>query len=253
MSSPLTSPPRPALARLAEVELRKMTDTRSGRWLLAVVGLLMTATVVVMVFVARPEHRAFADLAAAAPVAGHLLIPVVGVLSVTAEWSHRTALTTFGLIPDRTRVAVAKILAALALAAAVLATGLLLAVAGRILAAAAGRGAGGWALPGTEFTESLIGMGIGVTSGVAFGMLFMNAPLAIVLMFLVPIGIGTLVEAVSALRPVEDWVDHSASLHAVLDSGVTAERLGRLAVGLAIWVVVPLAAGLVRLRRREIR
>lgn len=45
-------------------------------------------------------------------------MPVVGILLVTSEWSQRTAITTFTLVPQHGRVLTAKLLAALVLSAA---------------------------------------------------------------------------------------------------------------------------------------
>jgi ABC-type transport system involved in multi-copper enzyme maturation permease subunit len=47
-----------------------------------------------------------------------ILLPVLGILSVTSEWSQRTALTTFTLVPNRFRVIGAKIAAVAVLAVA---------------------------------------------------------------------------------------------------------------------------------------
>ena len=43
-----------------------------------------------------------------------VLLPVLGILLVTSEWSQRTALTTFTLVPQRERIAVAKLAAGVA-------------------------------------------------------------------------------------------------------------------------------------------
>ena len=50
---------RPASRRLTVVELRKMTDTRAGFWLLLAVGVLIIAAVVVIVVcrATRPTTR----------------------------------------------------------------------------------------------------------------------------------------------------------------------------------------------------
>ena len=42
-----------------------------------------------------------------------LLLPVLGILLVTSEWSQRTALVSFTLMPVRGRVLLAKVLASL--------------------------------------------------------------------------------------------------------------------------------------------
>lgn len=40
-----------------------------------------------------------------------IFLPVIGIIAVTGEWSQRTALTTFTLVPRRWRIVVAKIVA----------------------------------------------------------------------------------------------------------------------------------------------
>ena len=47
--------PRPPLTRLSRVELRKMYDTRAGKWLLAAIGAL-TVAVEVFVFTGGSER-----------------------------------------------------------------------------------------------------------------------------------------------------------------------------------------------------
>jgi hypothetical protein len=46
-----------------------------------------------------------------------ILLPILGILSVTSEWSQRTTLLTFALVPRRERVTAAKALAACLLGA----------------------------------------------------------------------------------------------------------------------------------------
>ena len=84
-----------------------MVDTRAGKWLLGLTVLLASAAS------SRPDRRrgSMADSYLTAPSLASVLLPVVGVLLVTSEWSQRTALLTFVMVPDRNRVALAKALA----------------------------------------------------------------------------------------------------------------------------------------------
>ena len=59
-----------------------------------------------------------------------LLLPIVGILLVTSEWSQRTAQVTFTLVPRRGRVLAAKVSASVVLALVAFALALVLAVAG---------------------------------------------------------------------------------------------------------------------------
>jgi ABC-2 type transport system permease protein len=118
MSALAAAPPAgPSLVRLTGIELRKMVDTRSGRWLLATVALLIAATIVISVLVGEADlHRLDGMFEfALAPIG--ILLPILGILSVTSEWSQRTTLLTFALVPRRERVTAAKALAACLLGA----------------------------------------------------------------------------------------------------------------------------------------
>src|SRR3712207_7919978 len=94
---------RPApLGRLVLIELRKAVDTRAARWLLAVAALVCLAVgVLQMTLEADLLQRSVNGAFLAQHGIAFLLLPVVGILLVTTEWSRRTALTTYALVPRR--------------------------------------------------------------------------------------------------------------------------------------------------------
>ena len=53
--------PQVPLGRLVQVELRKLTDTRAGRWLLLTIALLTAAVVTIFLFAAPPEVTVVED------------------------------------------------------------------------------------------------------------------------------------------------------------------------------------------------
>ena len=67
-----------------------------------------------------------------------ILLPVLGILTVTSEWSQRTALTTFALVPARSRVVGAKLAAGMIIALASLGASGLIAAAVNLVAMAIG-------------------------------------------------------------------------------------------------------------------
>src|SRR5687767_9942655 len=91
--------------RLVAVETRKLFDTRSGMTLAAILVALTVAAVAARGAVAGPSLE---KLIGTAGIGFGTLLPVLGILSVTGEWSHRTVLTTFALEPRRVRVLAAK-------------------------------------------------------------------------------------------------------------------------------------------------
>ena len=105
----------PSLPQLVRVELRKSYDTRAGRWLLLAIGLAALGVVAISLFV-EDAPKTFADLFSFTQLPVGILLPVLGILLVTSEWSQRTAMTTFTLVPRRSRVLTAKVLAASVLA-----------------------------------------------------------------------------------------------------------------------------------------
>ena len=126
---------------------------------------------------------------------------MLGILAVTSEWGQRTGLTTFALVPERGRVVAAKILAA---------TGLAIYAVTRLPAHRRDRqpvrrrqlGPAAVALARGALFEL-----INVLIGVAFGLVFMQSALAIVLYFILPMAWAILGESIGALDKPADWLD----------------------------------------------
>ena len=74
-----------------------MADTRAGFWLLVIVA-RSPPIVTIRCSPARPPTGRRVALRACC--GRSLLLPVLGILLVTSEWSQRTALTTFALVPS---------------------------------------------------------------------------------------------------------------------------------------------------------
>ena len=106
---------RPGLGRLVAVELRKMVDTRAGFWLQVAMVALTVVVVVVRLLVGDAAHHTFQSVLNVGLQPAAVLLAVVGILLVTSEWSQRTGLITFALVPVRSRVLAAKLLASLVL------------------------------------------------------------------------------------------------------------------------------------------
>jgi ABC-2 type transport system permease protein len=247
-----TAVTRPSIGRLTLVEVRKMTDTRAGFWLLAVTALAYAALVVVLLIAADPPDLTFYGMFQATLLPSGVLLPVIGILAVTSEWTQRGALTTFTLVPERERVAAAKLLAGFVLAGASVAAGLLFAAVGNAVGMAFFDGDGSWRLTAGALGSAVLFQLINMTIGVAFGMLLMNSALAIVLYFLLPTVWSVLTNMISALRTPAEWLDLGITSQPLTDNTMSGSDWPRLAASVGVWLVVPLAAGLVRLLRREV-
>ena len=106
---------RPLLA----VELRKLTDTRSGRGLLAATLVAGDRRPRLEGHATPASRRRSTTTARGVATMVAFLTPLIGLLAMTSEWTQRTALTTFTLAPRRLPVLAAKYVAALALSLAV--------------------------------------------------------------------------------------------------------------------------------------
>ncbi|SBT52566.1 ABC transporter permease [Micromonospora auratinigra] len=241
----------PSPARLVGVELRKLADTRAGRWLLISIGLIAAVIVVVQLFVLDDAEKTFTAFFVPSLLPVGLLLPVLGILSITGEWSQRTALTTFALVPRRARVIAAKLAAVVLAALASVLVSLAVAAAGTLAARATG-GAGAWTLDWHLVPYAALFQVVNGLMGAGFGLLLLNTPLAIVTYLLLPTVWSILSAMIKALHRPAQWLDTSITLGPLLEAHVTAAQWGRLAVSLLVWLAVPLVAGLVRTLRREV-
>jgi ABC-2 type transport system permease protein len=243
-TAPLTHPP---LQRLTAVELRKMIDTRAGFWLLLLVGISAIALVVLVLAVGKPEDQTMKSLFSDSIQIISVLLPIVGLLLVTSEWSQRTALTTFTLVPERSRVVVAKFLAGSALAVVAVLICLAAAAAGNLIAG------GSWSFELSHLANGALYEVINMLGALALGLLLMHSALAIVTYFVLPTVVGIVVEVVSALHEPSEWFDPSKSMTPLAEGTMAGDDWAKLGVTVAIWVGVPLVLGLLRLRRHELK
>ena len=237
----------PRMPRLTAVELRKATDTRAGFWLLLLVVLSALAVVAIVLAAGDPEDQTFASLFGDCVGIVSVLLPIVGLLLVTSEWSQRTALTTFTLVPERTRVVVAKLLAGCALALVAVVACLAFAALGTLISGES------W-----SFTLSHLGQGaiyelFGMLSALALGLVIMHSAGAIVTYFVLPTVVGIVVEVVTALHGPAKWFDPNQSTGPLTDGTVHGAGWAHVAVTVGIWLVLPLVLGMLRLRRHELK
>lgn len=106
------APAQVPLVRLVGVELRKSFDTRSGRWLLASLGLAAVLTTGAIIAWAPADQLTYSQFTLAIGVPMTIILPIIAALSVTSEWTQRSGLATFTLVPHRGRVLLAKAIAA---------------------------------------------------------------------------------------------------------------------------------------------
>jgi ABC-type transport system involved in multi-copper enzyme maturation permease subunit len=232
-----------------------MVDTRAGLWLFVAMGLLTAAAVVLALVFAKPDELTFANLLGITLMPQGFLLPVLGILLITSEWSQRTGLVTFTLEPSRMKVVVAKTLAALLVGVLAVALGMVIAAAGNVVGAAVADGDGSWSFGLAGFENVSVLQVSAIVQGLAFGMLFMNSAAAVVTYFVLPIAFNIVFSIVSGLQDVAPWIDLGTAQSPLfeLDNAVGGEEWAQVAVTSVIWIVMPLAIGVVRLLRAELK
>ncbi|EHN10017.1 hypothetical protein PAI11_31780 [Patulibacter medicamentivorans] len=243
----------PSLARLTKVELRKAADTRAGRWLLISAVLIAAVVAVARALSGDVADRTFAGSLELTMLPLGILLPVIGILLVTSEWSQRTALTTFSLVPHRDRVAGSKILAALVLGLAAAVISVAMAAVGNIVGIVATEADGSWSMSASTLGQALLGQELNLLMGVGFGLLLMSPALAIVVFFALPTVFTILGSMISSLEKTFEWIDPNSAFDPLTDGSMHGDDWAKLLVCSLLWVGLPLAAGLWRLMRREVK
>jgi ABC-2 type transport system permease protein len=241
---------RPGLGRLTAVELRKMTDTRSGFWLLLTTAALTVAVVAIAGLTMEEQDRTLRNFVGVATVPISLLGPVVGILLVTSEWSQRTSLITFTLVPHRSRVLVAKLLAGTALS--LIAYQLCLAT-GLFATAVFGGDAGGtWSLSAALIFQNGLAVVLSLIAGVGFGAVLLASAPAIVLFFVLPTAWGAIGQ-IHAFEGAAKWLDQSRTMADMGEHALSGTEWARVATSVALWVLLPIVIGFWRVKRNDVR
>jgi hypothetical protein len=239
------------------VEVRKAFDTRSGFWLLVTIALAgLLATGAVLAF-ASDADLTYDNFAGAIGVPMTILLPVVAILAVTGEWSQRAGLTTFTLVPHRGRVIRAKLTVTVMIGLASMALALAVGALGNIV---------GTALMGVDtvwdlsFTSILYIVGadlIGMVVGFTLGILTRNSAGAIVAYFSYWFVLPTLSMVLAAnqswFEKAQPWVDFNYDQGKLYDGGFSGQDWAQLALTGTVWLLIPLAFGLWRVMRAEVK
>jgi ABC-2 type transport system permease protein len=248
MSTALPGRPGVPFSRTLQAELRKMVDTRAGRWMVIVMAAVAAIILAAFLIWGPAEDASFSGLLQLSTLPLAMLLPVLGIMAATAEWTQRTGLVTFTLEPRRGRVVLAKALAALLLAAIVL----VVAVAASALANVVG-GTGEWDLTAAAGGGLALALLIYVLQGVAFGLAFLNTPVAIVSALVLPMIWSIATTAVSALDDVGKWLNLDAVMQPLFAGEMAGQDWAQLATAGGVWVLLPLAIGTWRVLTREVK
>lgn len=252
--------------RLVAVELRKMTDTRAGRWLLGItLGVLVVAAGIVVIISLFDEQfsMTLSDWQGMLTFLTTMLVPTLAIMSVTQEWSQRTGLVTFALEPHRIRVILSKLVAVTLLALITLVLAAVIAVAGHAALAATGLDVS-WTIDGTDLAWTFYLQMVYFLMAFGLAMAILNTPGSIVVYYLVALILPNIVYGavyflLSWGPDVVPWIDLSYAVGAFrgempeVPSGTPDLGVGPIFSTLVIWVVLPMSIGLRRILRAELK
>jgi hypothetical protein len=255
---PKTSPPaRIPFTRVLRVELQKMFDTRSGFWLMvgiAVSAVIATAAVIVF---APDDQIVYDNFGAAIGIPMVLLLPVMGILSVTSEWSQRSGLTTFTLVPHRSRVVAAKAIVSMAVGAVSIAVALAIGAVGNLVGAAIAGVDPVWDISLSQMLTLTFANVLNLMIGFMLGVLIRNSPGAVVgyavYGFVLPPLTMLLAQLNGWWEDKQPWLDFNYAQAPLYDGVLSGNEWAHLAVSGVIWLVIPLVVGLALVRRSEVK
>jgi ABC-type transport system involved in multi-copper enzyme maturation permease subunit len=240
---------RPGLGRLVAVELRKMVNTRAGFWLLLATVAITVLAVIVACVVGDAAEPTFQSVLNVGLQPAAILLPVVGILLVTSEWSQRTGMITFALVPVRSRVLGAKLIASLVLAVAMLVMSVAIVAAGVLVASPGVDGA--WSDAAPLIGQSAVYLTAGMITGVALGAILLASAPAIVVLFPLPTAWMAVV-SLSFFADVAPWVSTARALSPMQEEVMSATQWAHVGTALALWMLLPLLIGTWRFTRREV-
>ncbi len=239
-----------SFAKLVGIELRKSVNTRSGRVLiLAILALAVAALVWELTHLGDGPAR-FDGFLGAASTGVLLILPVIGVMAMTSEWTQRTALTTFTLSPRRVRVQLAKFVSAVLLSVVVLTVTAVMALAATAIGGAVGGDGTTYAGMGGALAGAYLSTALNVVMGAAFGAVIAQTAAAVLVFFVAPTAWALAGPAL--FKDNANWLDvfgafgriAERDLHGMLPETLTA---------IGVWIVLPTIVGLWASSRREVK
>ena len=244
-------------SRLVGVELQKMFDTRSGFWLVTGGGIASLIATIATILFAPHSELGYGAFTSAIGVPLTIVLPILGILSVTSEWSQRTGLSTFTMVPHRGRVLGAKGVATLTVGIGSILLAFTIGALGNVVGSSLVGVPIRWDIGLSHVLLIFLADALGMMMGFTLGVLIRNSPGAIVSYFVyalvLPAIFGTLASVQGWFASAQGWVDFQYSSTRLYDNDLSATDWAHLGVSGLIWLVIPLAIGLRMLMRSEVK
>ena len=255
---PAATRPIPLL-RVTQVELRKMFDTRSGFWLIASIVITAVVATAGVILFAPNDQLTYSTFASVIRFPMAVILPVIAILAVTSEWSQRSGLTTFTLIPHRHRVIAAKAVASVTVALVSVLLAFAIGALGNLLGSALTGTTLVWNVTVTDSLYFTLGSILSLMIGFMLGVLIRSSVGAIavyfVYWFVLPTILSVLAASATWFRDLQPWVDfqYAQSVLFNFEGALTNEQWANLGVTGLIWLVIPLVIGLAFVTRVEVK
>jgi ABC-2 type transport system permease protein len=256
---PVAEDPRVSLTRVTQVELCKMFNTRSGFWLIASIAISAVLASVGVILWAADDDLTYSTFATAIRFPVVIILPLIAILAVTSEWSQRTGLTTFTLVPHRSQIITAKAVASVLIAVAAMVLTFAVGALGNLASAAATGTTLVWDVTWTQCLYYVLGMVLSLLTGFMLGVLIRSSTGAIVayfvLTFVLPTIFGLFAESQRWFRDLQPWVDiqFAQSGLFIFDQALTSEQWAQITVTVVTWLLIPMAIGLGFVLRAEVK
>jgi ABC-2 type transport system permease protein len=251
--------PRIPLSRVTRIELRKMFDTRSGFWLMASIAITSVLATGAIILFAPDDELTYTSFGTAIGFPMAVILPMIAVLSVTSEWTQRSGLTTFTLVPHRGRVILAKAVSAVGVGVVSMALALAIGAIGNVVGTAIAGTDPVWDISVVDASHIIVGNVLGLLMGFTLGVLIRNSPGAIVAYFVYSLVLPGLAELLAAnqewFADARGWIDvnYAQGQLFMFDGALTGEQWANIGVTAVVWLVLPLLVGLRLLLRSEIK
>jgi ABC-type transport system involved in multi-copper enzyme maturation permease subunit len=234
-----------------------MLDTRSGFWTMASIALVSLFTTATVILFADQDELTYRTFTSAISVPMSLILPIIAILSVTAEWSQRSGLTTFALVPHRWRVIAGKLMASIAVGVVATPIAFAIGALGNIVGTSIAGVDPVWDLTLADLLTIELANLLGMFVGFMLGVVVRSSAGALVAYFIYQFLVPTLALILAAkqdwFRELQPWVDFDFATGALLEGSVSSQEWTQLGVTGLIWLVVPLAIGLRLVVRAEVK
>lgn len=245
------------LSRIVGVELRKMFDTRSGLWLMASIVITALLSASAIVAFADDADLTYYTFSKAIGFPMSVILPIIAVLAITGEWSQRTGLITFTLVPQRYRVVLAKVVASVVVGVAAMVCALAFGIAGNLVGPAIAGTDRVWDVTVGHFLTIVLASLLCLLAGTMLGVLFRSSTVALVTYFVYAFAVPSLLglwasrqEGFADLRP---WVDLVGAEGLLFEGTPTGVQWAQVGVTAALWILLPALLGLRLIMRSEVR